>query len=269
MRVKTLIEADYNFGSHTADVLDKVTRLAGGAYNKLKSGYQQSQAEIRAAQEKAAKEAEKKGKAPVADLATTAANLITSKYATREDVEALNLDASQLQDLSIIVQEFDNHIAKLPVALKKALLASGMLGDDQKHDLDDRLANRDNAKLIQSAQSKIDKDNNGEQDLWHQALVNKDLAEVSQNFIKSMQRLSTANEKYNAGIHTQVFQKGPKPKMRPVGTGLIDIIAVERQAIAERIADMKSIIADIEQHPNAAPVSESITRLAKKARTKV
>lgn len=264
MRAKHLIEADYDFSQHAGGVLDKVSKLAGGAYGKFKSAYQAAKAEQKAA----AKKAEKDGKEPVEDLVTSAANLVLkTDHATPDDIRALNLDASELQDLLNTVKEFSSHMAKTPAIFKKAILASNLpLTPDQKQELDERLGAQQDPSGI--GEQKLNKNKSGEQDTWHMILVSRDPTEIGKAFVTALRKTQDENAKYNMGIHGQQFKQGERPKLRPEGMGIINVMSAERQAVEARIKDVLTMIAEVEKHPQA-PVAESIQRLAARAKKRL
>ena len=275
MRFRNLLEAEHNFGDTATDVLDKVGKLAGGAYHKFKSAYTKSKDEIDAAQERAAKAAEKaNGKStPAGDLATKAVNMVVTDQTTREDVDALALDASQFQELLNVVKKLEIRLSQTPVILKKAILASGFVvpKPGQPHDLDERIADQA-AKLLPAAELKLSKNEFDEQGMWQEVLT-ADPEEAGRAFITGIRNAQQANHKHNLGIQGQQYKgtsaarKAGNAVVRPEGTALINILSTERQVLRGRIADFKTLITDMEQHPT--PVAEGIQRLAAKAKRRL
>jgi hypothetical protein len=293
MRVKHLTEADANFGDQAAETYGKLGAVAGGALKKFASSYDSTNKDLKGKAETdvktAAKQAEKdakaaekqkakdekaskskavmalKGKNAAAGAPAVASNIIFHDAPATDTVHDLEiLNASELQDFLAQVKVMQSRLENSKDIFKKAAQTSSDLSADQKRDLEGRFGNQALSTLSPAA-SRISKNEALEQALWKVVLSSDDPTEIGKTFTEAFKKRAEAAAKHNAAVHTKLFnvkKKGAPPmekaSLRIQGTGILNLMASERQVLAHRLDELEKVIGQLENAPHvgAAPVDK-------------
>ena len=276
MRMRELQEAEgfSDFSKQATDVIDSITKAAGGAFNRFKGAKEKAESNIKSdiqdernAAEKAAEKAEKaagsKAKSDKAKLGESIPDLVAKVVVDRtpddpdmiEEFHALGVE--QFNSVYAAIDKAKERLSKFPREMRKALKASDFLQAQSKADneLNDMLGEQPD-KGMEPAEDMLMKNLYDEQELWVHVLTSDDAAGAAQEMISLIKAISRDFEKRNLAGTGGAGRK----KNFPEGTGIVRIMSTQRQLLAIRLNLLHGSVEQLA----SKPVTEAALRRVRK-----
>ena len=170
--------------------------------------------------------------------------------------ELEGLGAEKFNSIQNTTDQMQSRFEKFGKRLAITLAKSDLVTAQERDQVADRLGDqKDN--VVESAETMLMQNKNGEQEAWTIALTNDDGDVAAKSLIALVREISDINQKKNMASMTQSAGK----KILPEGLNLLNMIGAQRQVIEMRLGLLKAALVQMEGSAVKPMTTEQLRRI--------